>query len=147
MIYTAFKHLHSMWAYVVILLLAVAVANALMGIIGKRTFGVRDLRFSLFTLIAAHLQIVIGIVVFFVSPLIQWFNSNQEVSGIMKNSDLRLYNLEHPLMMIIGIILITIGFSKHKKADSSSGKFRSIFIFYTIALILILARIPWQAWF
>lgn len=144
---TGLLHLHSFWAYLVVIMLFIAVINSLLGIMGKRNFGVRDLRISLFTLIVAHFQLLIGIVVFFLSGWVQWFNSDVEVSNIMKDSSLRLYNLEHPLMMIIGIILITIGFSKHKKAAASSGKFKSIFVFYTLALLLVMARIPWANWF
>jgi|SRR5690625_245149 len=143
---TGFIHLHSFLAYLVLILLIIAVINALLGLTGRRVFQARDLRISLFTLILAHLQLLTGILVFFVSPMIRWFDSESEVSLIMKNSDLRLYNLEHPLMMIIGIILITIGFSKHKKSVTDRGKFKTIFIFYLIALVLILSRIPWNAW-
>ncbi|HLS31750.1 MAG TPA: hypothetical protein VK021_12915 [Flavobacteriaceae bacterium] len=144
---TGLIHLHSLLAYLVLLILIIAVVNAIVGLIGKRTFADRDLRISLFALILSHIQLLIGIVVFFISPLVHWFQKNSDVSQIMGDSDLRLYNLEHPLMMIIGIILITIGFSKHKKAGSSSKKFRTILIFYGIGLILILSRIPWDAWF
>lgn len=144
---TGFTHLHSFLAYLVVLLIVIAVVNALLGLTGKRTFSDRDLRISLFTLILAHIQLLIGIALFFLSPMIQWFQENNEVSEIMKNADLRLYNLEHPLMMIIGIILITIGFSKHKKASSSKAKFTNILVFYGIGMILILSRIPWSAWF
>jgi|SRR5699024_1598666 len=145
--YTGLTHLHSFWAYLVLIMLVIAVVNALLGLIGKRTFGDKDLRIPLFTLIVSHIQLLVGIILFFISPLIQWFSKNEEVSSIMKDSDLRLYNLEHPLMMIIGIILITIGFSKHKNKASSAEKFKTILIFYGIALILVLSRIPWNAWF
>lgn len=48
--------------------------------------------------------------------------------------------------MIIAVALITIGYSKHKKKLTSKAKFRMIAVFYTIALILILAKIPWNVW-
>ena len=73
--------------------------------------------------------------------------SEQGMGEIMKNSNLRLYLVEHPLIMIISIILITVGYSKHKKKLSSTKKFRMIAIFYALALILMLSRIPWNAWF
>ena len=66
---------------------------------------------------------------------------------VMKNSDLRKVLVEHPLVGIIAITLITIGFSKHKKKTTDAAKFKTIAIFYTIALILILSRIPWDLWF
>jgi hypothetical protein len=65
----------------------------------------------------------------------------------MKDSAVRLLALEHPLMMVIAIILITIGWSKHKKQVKSEAKFKTFTIFYGLALVLILSRIPWSNWF
>jgi uncharacterized membrane protein len=58
----------------------------------------------------------------------------------------RPLSLEHPLTNIIALVLITIGWSKHKKEESNNGKFKKIAIFYTIGLILLLAMIPWENW-
>ncbi len=145
--YTVIQYLHSLWAYLVIIMIFIAVTNAIFGLLGKRPFEFRDFRISLFTLIVAHLQILIGLILFFVSPMVQWFNSGQDKSLIMKDSTLRLVNLEHPLTMIIAIILITIGFSKQKKKVEPKAKFKIILIFYGIALLLVLGRIPWSLWF
>src|SRR5699024_160213 len=144
---TGFIHLHSLLAYLVLILLIITVVNALIGLIGKRNFVAKDLRLPLFTLILSHLQVLVGIVLFFVFPMIQWFSSHVETKEIMRDSGLRLYNLEHPLMMIVAVILITIGFSKHKNKTTPVSKFRTIFVFYLIALVLALSRIPWDAWF
>ena len=59
----------------------------------------------------------------------------------------RLLAVEHPLMMIIAIVFITIGWSKHKKKDTDTGKFKTIAIFYSLALLFVLSRIPWVQWF
>lgn len=64
----------------------------------------------------------------------------------MSNSALRLTSLEHPLINIIAVVLITIGWSKHKKEESNNGKFKKIALFYSIGLILILSRLPWASW-
>lgn len=144
--YTGLLHFHSYWAYLVLLMLFIAVFNNLIGLAGKRTFETKDTRIGLFTLIAAHIQLLIGIILFFVSPMIQWFSGNAAVGDIMKNDQLRLYNVEHPLMMLIAIALITIGYSKHKKKETSKAKFKTLFIFYLLALVFILAMIPWNAW-
>ena len=69
-----------------------------------------------------------------------------EVGTIMQNADLRLYNLEHPLVMILTVVFITIGYSKHKKKITSTPKLKMLAIFYTIAWLLLLSRIPWNAW-
>jgi hypothetical protein len=57
-----------------------------------------------------------------------------------------LYNVEHPLIMILAVVFVTMGYSKHKKKLTSKPKFKMLAIFYTLALILVLSRIPWSAW-
>ena len=66
---------------------------------------------------------------------------------VMKNSELRKPLIEHPVMILIAIALITIGFSKHKKKTTDSEKFKTITIFYGIALLIILGMIHWRLWF
>jgi len=106
----------------------------------KRSFIDRDLRISLFALIVTHIQFIIGLGWYFMSP---WYKSMKE-TGV--NATNRLYVLEHPIMMLIGIVLITIGWSRHKKQTTDTGKFKTIMIFYGIGLFFILVRLPWQQW-
>jgi len=137
--------IHSYWAYLVVLLLVVAFVNALVGLTKNKTFTDKDLRISLFTLIVIHIQLLIGIAVYFMST---WKSLSEVGMGeAMKNSNLRLLAVEHPLMMVIAIILITIGWSKHKKQATSKGKFKSIAIFYGLGLLFVVSRIPWGQWF
>ncbi|MBT3914094.1 MAG: hypothetical protein HOF22_13005 [Verrucomicrobia bacterium] len=63
----------------------------------------------------------------------------------MKSSNLRLYALEHPLVMLIALALITVARAKTKRSDSNSAH-KTNFILYSIALLLILSRIPWAKW-
>lgn len=139
--YTAIQTAHSIFAYIVLVLLFVAAINAITGLTGKRVFTDKDLRISLFALIVTHLQLLLGLILYFVSPL------GVKVLGEMSNSELRVTSLEHPLINVIAIILITIGWSKHKKEESGNGKFKKIAIFYSIGFLLILSRLPWKLWF
>lgn len=147
MIYKALYHFHSYWAYLVLLIVVLATLNALVGLFGKRPFAARDFRISLFGIIVTHLQLLIGLILFFVSPRVQWFNDQVDVAQIMGDSTLRLYNVEHPLMMIVSVALITIGYSRHKKKLTSGAKFKQLSIFYVLATIALLSMIPWQNWF
>ncbi|MBL7887127.1 MAG: hypothetical protein JNJ52_10285 [Flavobacterium sp.] len=131
---------HSGWAYLALLVIAIAAINAFSGWFSKREFTAKDKRIALFGLIATHLQLVIGFVLYFLSP------KGLESFGQMEDAELRLTSLEHPLLNILAIVLITIGWSRHKKAVVSDLKFKSIFVFYLLGLILILARIPWNSW-
>ena len=139
------KVIHSYWAYLVLLLLILSTANALIGLVSKREYSAKDFRISLSTLITSHIQLLIGIVLYFTNNYVSQF-SEIGMGEIMKNSALRSTLVEHPITMIIALVLITIGYSKHKKKLTSKPKFKTLSIFYTIALVLILSKIPWNTW-
>ena len=137
--------LHSGWAYVTLLILIFAVFNAFSGMASKRDFKDRDLRISLFTLIVAHFQLILGILAYFFSAQFQFLRDNG-MGSAMQESDIRYFVVEHPLMRILAIVLITIGFSKHKRKTADSQKFKTIAVYYGVALVLVLSRIPWDRW-
>ena len=143
--YNTIQTLHSYWAYLVLLILILATFNALIKFFAKKEFHTKDFRLTLFALIVSHIQLLIGLVLYFVSPRLSLF-SEMGMGDIMKDSINRLYLIEHPLINIIAVVLITIGYSKNKKKLTSTSKFKIIAIFYTIALVLFLSRIPWNTW-
>ena len=138
------KTIHSYWAYLVLIVLLLAVVNAIIGLVKKREFSDKDLRIGLFTLIFSHIQLLIGLGWYFSSPYFKALKTSG--SEVMGDSATRLLAVEHPIMMIIALVLITIGWSKHKKKTEDAAKFKTFVIFYGIALVLILARIPWNQW-
>lgn len=139
------KQIHSYWAYLVVLILLFAVVNAIIGLTQKKTFKEKDLRLGLFTLIVSHIQLLIGLGWYFMSPWYKALKANP--SSVMGDKATRLLAVEHPIMMILAIVLITIGWSKHKKKTTDASKFKTFVIFYGIGLLLILSRIPWNNWF
>ena len=139
------KDIHSYWAYLVLAILIFAVYNAVTGFTKKRTFTDKDLRIGLFTLIVSHIQLLIGLGWYFMSPAYKALKMDSSL--VMQNATSRLLAVEHPLMMVIAIVLITIGWSKHKKKTEDSAKFKTFTVFYGIALLVILSRIPWSQWF
>jgi membrane protease YdiL (CAAX protease family) len=138
--------LHSGWAYIALLILIVAVVNAALGFFSNKSFREKDLRIPLFTLIVFHLQLIIGLIAYYTS---NYYDTMRSVGmgEVMKQPELRLMLVEHPIMMILAIILITMGFSKHKKQLTDKGRFKTILLYYGIALLLVLSRIPWGNWF
>ena len=145
--YTTLQFLHSYWAYLVLLIVTLATLNALVGFFAKKEYSPKDFRISLFALIVSHLQLLLGLALYFVSPLGMKLISSNGMGAVMKDSEMRLNVVEHPMMMILMVVFITIGYSKHKKKLVSTPKFKMLAIFYTIALILMLSRIPWNQWF
>lgn len=144
--YATVQFIHSYWAYLVLIVLFVASINAIIGYASNKEYSATNFRIALFTLITSHIQLLIGIVLYFVSPYFSVL-LEEGMGKVMPDPTRRLYLVEHPLIMIIAVALITIGYSKHKSKLTSKPKFKILAIFNTIALILVLSRIPWSAWF
>ena len=122
--YEFIQKFHSGWAYLAVLALIFAVINSLIGVVSKKEFMAKDRKIALIGLAIIHTQLLIGLVIYFISPL--GFSS----LGQMSDKALRLTSLEHPLINLIGITLITIGWVKHKKLTTSESKFKTFSIYY-----------------
>ena len=142
--YIYFKTVHSYWAFFVLFILVAAIFNAFIGRYTGKEFSTKDLRISLFGLIFSHIQLLIGLILYFVSP---WFDQWAAIGmGVMKDAQARLYLVEHPITNILAIVLITMGWSIHKRQSESSKKFLRIILFYSLGLLLLLSGIPWSTW-
>jgi hypothetical protein len=142
--YLYLKTVHSYWAFFTLFVLVAAIVNAFIGRYMGKEFSVKDLRISIFGLIFSHIQLLIGLILYFVSP---WFDQWASIGmGVMKDPQTRLYLVEHPITNILAIVLITMGWSMHKRQFESSKKFLRIILFYSLGLLLLLSRIPWSAW-
>jgi len=130
--YEILKSAHSGWRYLVFVLLIIAVIQALSGWFGKKAYTEGNRKLNVFTLISAHIQLVLGLILYFLSPL---------TKGPMGDSLYRYWKVEHVSMMIIAIILITVGNAKSKKVDNAVSKHKTIAIFFGIALVLVVAAI------
>ncbi|SMO47418.1 hypothetical protein [Fodinibius sediminis] len=140
--YTGFLHLHSGIAYIVLAVLIFSFIYVLLNFLKKRPFTDKLRKASLVGLIAAHLQLLIGLVLYFISPKGVSNFSGEAMGDAMS----RLYMLEHPLTMIIGIILITIGYSKAKSGTNDAARYKKLLIYYGLGTLFILIRIPWSVW-
>lgn len=140
--YIILKHSHSLLAILTLLNLVIAIGFGLYSLIVKKPFSKNHKLFYLQGMVFSHLQILLGIILYFVSPL-----GLSNFSGeSMKLSFTRLFIVEHPLMMIIAGVLITIGYIRSKKAIDDNKKHKAIVIFYSIGLLFIASRIPWAYW-
>ena len=140
------KMLHSTWAIIVLLMLVIAVVNAIISLTANKAFKEKDLRIPLFTLIVAHIQLILGLIAVFTSA--QFYHLKEIGMGAaMKDSEIRTVVIEHPFIMIIALIVLTIGFSKFKNKATDKEMYKTIAVYYGIALLLVLSRIPWGTWF
>lgn len=142
--YTGLKHLHSFLPYLLLTVLVLALVKSFIAYRTNQAHTDAHRKNGLIVLILAHIQLLIGLALYFISP--KSVTALTDMGAAMKDPTLRLYVLEHPLMMIIAIVFITMAYSKSKKelADSLKHKIKSVY--YLIALVLILSRIPWSVW-
>ena len=141
--YPTLSNLHHYLAYAVLLLVTLFTFFSLWGWLNRRKFRTRDKKFGLAAMLAVHIQFTLGLILYLVSPTVQ--QAFKDFGLAMKSSNLRLYALEHPLVMLIAAVLITVARIKTKRIDSNSAH-KTNFILYTISLLLILSRIPWAKW-
>ena len=140
--YTGLLHAHSGLAYVLLAAIIFAIVYTLIGFMGNKPFTEGNRKVALIGLIATHIQVLIGLILYFVSP----YGISNFSGGNMKDGAARLLMLEHPLTMIIAAVLVNIGYSKAKKLTESNARYKKILIFFTLGLILILSRLPWSNW-
>ena len=133
--YNFLLHLHSGFRYLVMLLVVVAILVAFVGWFGKKSYTDGNRKLNLFAMIGAHTQLLIGAILFFVSPLVQF------TSNTMKDSVTRYWTMEHSVMMLFALVLITVGHARSKKTVLHEGKFRAIAIYYSLALLVIVVAI------
>jgi hypothetical protein len=139
--YTGLLHFHNLLRYAIIVFLVISIIKSFAGWFGKKEFGASDNKISLFLMISAHLQLLIGFGVYFMSPIVK--TAMSDMGSAMKDTVLRFWATEHITAMILGIILITMGRIMGKKGKTDSVKFRRQAVFFTLAAVVIFSAIPW----
>lgn len=141
---TGLQHTHWLLAALVLIVLSVTVFSMIIGGVMKAKFNNFANRITLFTLILSHLQLLVGLILYFLGDKgVKHFNRED----VMSNGDVRFYAVEHISVMILAIILITIGRSGLKRKATDAAKFRHGIIYFGIGWVLILSRVPWKELF
>lgn len=142
--YIGLKHLHSFMPYVLLTVLILALLKSFIAYQKGQEHTEAHRKNGLIVLILAHLQLTIGLVLYFISPITT--SAFTDMGSAMKDSTLRLYAIEHPVVMILAIILITRAYSKSKKNIDDRTKHKIKWVSYLASLVLILSKIPWSVW-
>lgn len=127
--------LHSLNRFILLALLLVVIVRTFMGWQRKAAFSNTDNKLGLFLFISTHTQLLLGLILYFVSPVVIFSGAS------MQDKIARYWRLEHLAGMLIAIVLITLGRTMTKKIADGTAKYKRMFIFNTIALIIILAII------
>jgi len=137
---TGIQHLHGTLRWVVLVLLLLSIVKAFSGMSAGRTFTDGDRKRGLFTMIALHLQLVLGFILYFGN---NWHLKLGDSEAMAVTKD-RFFSLEHMATMTLAVLLGTLGYSLAKRAAEDRSKFRRQAIWFTVALLLILSSIPWS---
>lgn len=133
---TGLIHLHNLLRWVILILLLLSIFKAYTGWKGNKVFSASDKKTWLFTMIASHITLLLG--------LYQWFMfASVEGVSVMKDPYLRFFKMEHPVSMILAILFITLGHGMAKKNVEDAVKYKKAFRYFLLALVLILVMVPW----
>jgi hypothetical protein len=135
--------LHSLLRWIILILLIVAIAKSYTGMTTGKPFSAGDRKVGLFLMISAHTTLLVGLYLWFFGPMGLANIGNLGFGEVMKNKVMRYYAVEHTTGMLIAIVLITIGRGVAKKRIPDAAKYKRTFWFFLIALVIILATVPW----
>lgn len=135
--------LHSILRWIILILLVAAIVKSYSGMRSGRTFSEGDRKLSLFLMITAHTTLLVGLVLWFFGQFGLSLALDNGMGVVMKNPVFRYWVVEHFVGMLIAIVLITIGRGVAKKSIQDSAKFKRAFWLFLVALIIILATVPW----
>lgn len=139
--YQILTFLHSTFRWLVLLSLIYTIFKAYKGYFLDKEFSKTDDSVRHWTATIAHIQLILGIILYSKSPIIQYFWKNFKEAK--ESPDLLFFGLIHIFLMFLSIILITIGSAIAKRKPTDKEKFKAMLIWFTIALIIIFIAIPW----
>lgn len=140
--YSALLPLHSLFRWFVLASLLFAIFRAYKGWLSKKTFSKFDNSVRHWTATIAHIQFIVGLLLYFVSPIIDYFLHNYKEAVHLR--EIRFFGMEHSLMMMTAIVVITIGSVKAKRKPTDTEKFKTMAIWFSVGLLIILTSIPWS---
>ena len=136
--------LHSWWRWAVLASLLTAVISSVNGLKGRRKFSATDLFICYSTAAVCHVQFLLGILLYYFSPLTSSFLKNP--ASAIHEREFRFFGLEHATVMLLAIIVVSIGAYKTKKRSTDRDKFKTLLVWFLAGLLLVLSSIPWSFW-
>ncbi|MDX2305268.1 MAG: hypothetical protein NW226_20830 [Microscillaceae bacterium] len=136
--------IHSWLRWVVLILAIWVIIRSLSAWLGKKDYLASDNRLAIFFIAFMHLQLVIGLILYFVYSPMGLAAFQQGMGSVMKNGAVRYWAVEHIFTMVVAVVLAQIGRTRSKRAVNPIAKHKNLAIFTILALLLILSRIPWE---
>ncbi len=139
--YIFLRDTHSLLRWIVIIACLWALVRVWSGFFGRSEWTRKDQRAGLLFTSVLNLQLILGIILYAISPITRAAMSN--FAAAMKDSTLRFFAVEHVAGMLVAVVVAQLGYSLAKRAATDRAKFLRSAIAYSIAAVLILASIPW----
>jgi hypothetical protein len=133
--YTGLLHAHSGLRYLVLLGLLIVIVTSLLGWVNRKSYTSTDNKLSLFLFIATHIQLLVGLILYFTSPWVKFGSTT------MSDKVTRYWTVEHIFGMLVAVVLITLARSTSKRMSDDTAKHKRMFIFNFVALVVIVAII------
>ncbi len=133
--------LHSLFRWLVLSSLLFAIYRAYKGWLTNKLFSKFDNTVRHTTATIAHIQLILGLCLYFVSPVINYFLHHYK--NAVHQREIRFFGMEHSVMMLTAIVIITLGSASSKRRVTGKEKFKTMAIWFSIALLIILISIPW----
>ena len=140
--YATLLTFHSLIRWLVLASLIFALYRAYRGWLSNKPYTKTDHYSRVVAATSAHIQLVLGVWLYFISPIVSYFVHN--FGTAVHERSIRFFGMEHVTMMLTAITLITIGSSKVKRKQTDKQKFRTMAVWFSIGLLLILTSIPWS---
>ena len=139
--YSALLFFHSVFRWLVLLSMLYAIYRGLTGWFGRRPYTKSDNSIRHITATISHIQLMIGYTLYFNSPIISYFRSNFSQSS--RQFEFLFFGLIHITLMTLAVFLITIGSAASKRKETDQSKFKTMTIWFLLALLIIFVAIPW----
>jgi hypothetical protein len=141
--YEILLFIHSWLRWILLLLGIIVIIRSYVGWFGNKNYLKSDNTMSVSLVVVFHIQLVIGLLLYFIFSSITQ-STFQNFGLAMKDSQLRYWAVEHIFIMVLSVVIAQIGRIQIKKTHSNTNKHRNSAIYFTMALILVLSRIPWD---
>ena len=139
--YSTLLSLHSLGRWFVLASLLFAIFRAYNGWLSQKQFSKFDDFIRHWAATIVYIQLVLGLWLYFVSPIINYFLHNYN-EGVHQR-EIRFFGMEHSLMMLTAIVVITIGSARAKRKKTDTEKFKTMAVWFSVGLLIILTSIPW----
>jgi putative Mn2+ efflux pump MntP len=139
--YTTLLAFHSLFRWLVLTSLLFSVFLAYRGWFSKKNFSPFNNLVRHWTATIAHIQLILGLWLYFISPIIDYFLHSYK--DAVHQREIRFFGMEHSLMMALAIVIITIGSAKAKRKQTDKEKFKTMAVWFSVGLLFILISIPW----